>query len=116
MDIIESPPYEELQRIYTKYFALPKLSSDASEKLALVSLICYLTEKLQMKKPDVTHWSVLSQLNKKGNCGVKEDWLKGLAVVCSDFGYGCTNFPTFGIEDKNIPKKIVEMLKNWLPF
>lgn len=113
---ISTKSYEELQKIFSEYFHLPNLSSDGSEKLALISLICHLTEKLKEKKPDVTHWSVLYKLNQQGNCGVKEDWLKGLAVFCSEFGYGCTNFPTFGIADKDIPKKIVEMLRNWLPF
>lgn len=116
MDIIESPPYEELQNIFAKYFELPKVSSNASDKLALVSLTCYLTELLKQKKPDITPWTVLYQLNKKGNCSVKEDWLKGFAVVCSSFAYGCTNWPTFGLSDKEIPKKIIELLQQWLPF
>lgn len=116
MDIITTPPYEELQTIYRKYFSFPVLGNDISEKLALICLVCHLTELLKQKKPDITHWSVLYQLNQRGNCGVREDLLKGLAVVCSEIGYGCTQFPNFGIEDKNIPKKLIELLKRWLPF
>lgn len=116
MDIIENPPYEELQKIYRKYFSLPRLSTDASDKLALICLICHLTEVLKQKKSDITHWSVLYQINKKSGFPVSEDQLKGLAVVCSDVADGCTTFPTFGLQDKEIPNKIKEMLNRWLPF
>ena len=116
MDIIESPSYEEMQKIFRTLFHLPKFGEDGSDKFALVSLICHLTEVLKQKKPDITHWTVLYQLNKKGNCSVKEDWLKGLAVICSEFADGCTKFPVFGLKDKEIPAKIIEMLGNWLPF
>ena len=39
-----------------------------------------------------------------------------LAIICSDFAYGCTSFPTFGIPDKNIPAKIKELLDKHVPF
>lgn len=116
MDIITTPPYEEMQKIYKQYFSLSFLGSDINNKLALISLTCYLTNKLKQKKPDVTHWTVLYKINSKGNTHVPEDLLKGLAVICSDLGYGCTEFPTFGIEDKKIPEKIKELLDNWIPF
>lgn len=116
MDIITTPPYEQMQRNFSLFYRLPQLGKDCSNKFALISFICYLTEHLKQQKPDVTHWKVLYQLNKNGNCGVNEDWLKGLAVVCSEFAYGCTEFPTFGISIKEMPKKIIEMLKQWLPF
>lgn len=116
MDIITTPPYEQMQKTFRTLFHLPNLGKDCSEKFALISLICYLTEKLKEKKPDVTHWTVLYKLNQQGNCDIREDWLKGLAVVCSEFAYGCTEFPTFGLKDKEIPGKIKELLLRWLPF
>lgn len=116
MDIITTPPYEEMQRIYKQYFSLSFLGNDISNKFALISLTCHITEKLKAKKPDVTHWSVLYKINNTGSSHVPEDFLKGLAVLCSDFGYGCTEFPTFGIEDKKIPAKIKELLDSWIPF
>lgn len=116
MDIITTPPYEEMQRIYKQYFSLSFLGSDISNKFALISLTCYLTHKLKSKKPDITHWSILYKINSNGTTHVPEDLLKGLAVICSDLGYGCTDFPTFGIEDKKIPEKIKELLNQWVPF
>lgn len=116
MDIIKNPPYEELQRIYNSYFSLQYLGNDISNKFALISLTCHITEKLKEKKPDVTHWSVLYKINKTGGNPVPEDYLKSLAVICSDFAYGCTKFPTFDLEDKKIPGKIKELLSMCTPF
>lgn len=116
MDIITTPPYEEMQKTYNRFFSLGFLGDNINNKFALISLTCYLTHKLKAKKPDVTHWSVLYKINNKGTNHVPEDLLKGLAVICSDLGYGCTEFPTFGIEDKKIPEKIKELLGSYIPF
>lgn len=113
MDIINTPPYEEMQRIYSKYFSLGFLGNNISNKFALISLTCYLVEKLKTKKPDVTHWTVLYKIS---NGSVPEDLLKGLSVICSDFAYGCTEFPTFDLKDKDIPAKIKELLNMNNPF
>ena len=113
MDIITTPPYEEMQAIYNKYFSLNFMGKDINNKFALISLTCYITNKIKKTKPDWTHWSTLYEIN-KGT--VPEDFLKGLAVICSDFGYGCDSFPTFGIDDKKIPAKIKELLENYVPF
>lgn len=113
MDIIETPPYAEMQRIYSRYFSLGFLNSDINTKFALVALICYLTDKIRSKRPDTTHYQIIRKI--AGN-DLEEDFAKGLAVVCSDFAYGCKSFPTFGIEDKNIPAKIKEILSDRLPF
>lgn len=113
MDIINTSPYEEMQRLYSQYFSLGHINSDINTKFALISLVCYLTEKLKEKKPDVTHYQVLRKLSEGV---VPEDTIKGLAVICSDFAYGCKEFPTFGIDDKNIPAKVKEILLKWLPF
>ena len=113
MDIITTPPYEEMQALYSKYFSLGFLGSDINKKFALVSLVCFLTEKVKKNKPDWTHWKTLYEISKGS---IPEDKLKGLAVICSDFAYGCTSFPTFGIEDKKIPVKVKELLDEQLPF
>lgn len=113
MDITTTPPYEEMQRVYNQYFSMGYLNTDINTKFALISLICYLTEKLKAKKPNVTHYQVVRKLSEGI---IPEDQIKGLSVICSDFSYGCTEFPTFGIGDKNIPAKIKEILSKWLPF
>lgn len=112
MDIV-SLSYEELQQIYRKYFSLSNLGGDINHKFALISLVCWLTNKIKESKPDWNHWKTLYKIN---NGTLPEDFIKGLSIVCSDFGYCCTNFPTFGIEEKKIPAKIKEILAEWLPF
>lgn len=113
MDIITTPPYEELQKLYSKYFSLGYMNTSFTNKVALISLICYITEQLKTKKPDVTHFQIIRKL---GLNIIPEDVMKGLAVVCSDFAYGCSEFPTFDISDKKIPSKIKELLKSYIPF
>lgn len=113
MDIVKSPPYEEMQKTYESLFSLRFLGSDINNKFAIISLVCWITAKLKAKKPDVTHWTVLHKL---GNGIVDTDYLKGLAVICSDFSYGCTQFPTFGIDEKKIPDKIKDLLRLVVPF
>ena len=113
MDIIKKPHYEELQKIYNEYFTLSYLGHDINKKFALISLTFYLKYKLSEKKPDITHYQILKKIIGEQ---VPEDFLKSLAVICSDFGYQCSEFPTFGLEDKQIPAKIKEILNEWLPF
>lgn len=113
MDIISTPPYNVMQDIYRKYFSLGNLNTDINSKFALISLICYITYELQKKNPDVTHYQIIRKIV---GTEIPEDFIKGLSVVCSDFSYGCTKFPTFGIEDKKIPLKIKELIDTYLPF
>lgn len=112
MDIITTPPYEKMQEIYQKYFSLGYLNTDISTKFALISLTCYIVNKLKKKKPDVTYYQVLRKIDSN----LPEDFIKGLSVVCSDFAYGCEVFPTFDIEDKQMIAKIKEILNSYIPF
>lgn len=105
--------YEELKSIYNKYFSLGNLSSSFTEKMALISLVCYITEKLKAKKPDVTHYQIIRKLSSPS---IPEDFIKGLAIVCEDFAYCTKDFPTFDLKDNDIPKKISELLERYLPF
>lgn len=113
MDIIRTPPYTRMQEIYSDLFSLGNLNTDINTKFALISLVCYLTARLKEKKPDVTHYQIIRKII---GDELPEDFIKGLAVVCSDFAYGCKEFPVFGIEPKQIPGKIKEILSTWIPF
>ena len=98
---------------FNSYFSLSTLGNDFSSRIALITLICYLYNRLKPKQPDLTYWTLVYQL---GNKLLPENVLKGLSVICENFGYNCSEFPTFGIEDKKIPAKIKEIFANWLPF
>lgn len=113
MDIIETPPYKEMQRLYSRCYSLGYLNTDINTKFALISLIGYLTFKIKQKKPDVTPYQIIKKII---GDDLPEDFIKGLAVVVDDFAYGCKNFPTFDLEDKKIPSKIKEILNTYVPF
>lgn len=104
--------YNELKAFYVKHFSLGYLGNDIKTKFALISLICYLKHKLEMKKPDVTYYQIIKKLGED----LPDDFIKGLAIICNDFGCYCKDFPTFDIEEKNIPSKVKEILSTWLPF
>ena len=46
-----------------------------------------------------------------------EKFIKGLAIMCEDFMYGCTEFPTFGIKTPaEMATQIGKILHEYLPF
>lgn len=104
----------ELQRFYTEHFSLGYINTDIKEKFALISLICYVTYKTKMKNPDTTCYSVIMKVSQ--GLGIPDDFIKGLSIICEDFMYGCTEFPTFGVTGKDILKEIREILGKYLPF
>lgn len=113
--------YKELESIYKEYFSTgylnPKVDSKMTsfeKKLELISLICYVTYKTKLKNPDATHYFVLTKLSDK--LGLPEDFIKGLSIVCQDFSYGCTEFPTFGLKGQDIIKEIRGILYTYMPF
>lgn len=112
--------YKELENFYSDNFGLGYLNFQSEKRtsfesrLVLISLVCYITHKNKMKNPDVTHYSVIMKLSQ--NLGLPEKFLIGLSIVCSDFSYGCTEFPTFGLEGKDIIKEVRGILSSYLPF
>lgn len=48
--------------------------------------------------------------------GLPDDFIKGLSIVCEDFGYQCTDFPNFGLKGQDIIKEIRGILNSYLPF
>lgn len=113
-DIVSSPPYNEMRRNYSKLYSLGHLGNNINSKFALISLICYLTYKAKQKQPDINHYKVLMNITKDNT--LPEDFIKGLAVVCEDFSYGCTEFPTFNIKQSDMVTTIKDLLKSYTPF
>lgn len=103
----------ELETLYQEKFSLGSYGDDISKKFALISFICFLYKKLREKKPDVTYYQIIYKVA-DGIIPIEE--INKLAVICEDFGYGCKEFPLFGIEPKEVPNKIKEILLEWLPF
>ena len=113
-----NPTYEDLKGVYREFFSMTYACS-LEDKFALIGLICYLTNKLRAKHPDITCWEVIAKIAfKEGN--YTDEYvqsLRGLSIICEDFMFGVTKFPTFGFKtDKEILNKIKEVLNNWVPF
>lgn len=113
MNIKHDKSIESLREIHSSYFSLGYLNTDINTKFALISLICYLVQVIKTKKSNITHYDVIKQIVKDQ---VPDAFCRSFSVICEDFAYGCTQFPTFGIEDKKIPSKIKEILLTWTPF
>ena len=113
--------FDELKSFYIEHYSLGNLNpapddkhSSFEKKLILISLICYLYDKNKPKNPDLTYYSLIYKLSAK--LGLSDDFLKGLAIVCEDFAYGCSEFPTFGLSGKDILKEVQYVLSTYLPF
>lgn len=104
---------EQLNKVYQKYFSLEYFGKDINNKFAIISLVSYITYKRSKKHPT---WSNYDTLKVLGKGIISEDIINRLAVICEDFSYGCDNFITFGLTDKEIPNKVKELLSNHLPF
>lgn len=106
--------FEELNKFYKNNFSLGYMGKSIENKLALISLICYVKYKASLKNPDVTYYRVITKIcNGKG---VSEEQIKALAIICEDFGYCCEDFPLFGLKGNQIIEKIQELILNWMPF
>lgn len=106
--------YKQLAAIYNRYFSIAKLAGNINEKFALISLICWVVYNIRKKRPDVTYYQIINKLAE--GTGLNEEEVDKFAIICEDFGYGCNEFPTFGIEPKHIPAKVKELLGKLMPF
>ena len=113
MELKSDLSYNELKKLYANYFSLGFLNTDISSKFALISLVAYLTDRFKKKKPDITAYMIIKKII---GYECSEELIKALSVIVEDFMYGCTEFPTFGIEPKDMPNKIKEILRSELPF
>ena len=106
--------YKELEQIYSRYFSLGYINVDINTKFALISLICWVYFHLKEKNPDVTYYQIVYKRSQ--GLGLEDDFIKGLSIVCENFGYGCKTFPTFNIEQKDMVKTIRNILAKFMPF
>ena len=116
MNDLESISFEKLLKIYQKYFSLHYINDNTDNKLALIALICYLTNELRKKDKNITCYDVLLKIGKDFSEVDKNTFLKSLACLCQDIMYDCKEFNTFGVERKDIVPTIKKLLENYVPF
>ena len=107
---------DKLRKYRTEYTfgVFPKLS----DRLVLISLICFSYKQLKIKDNSLTFLILLQKITKDFKPQkVFSDHLENLAVVCEDFYYGTNEIENFGLtKSKEIIDKIKEILKTWTPF
>lgn len=116
MNTLESISFDNLSKIYTKYFTLGYLNSNMSDKLACIALTCYITNEIRKKGKKVTCYDVLLKVGHDFPNTEKNTFLKSLGVICEDFMYGCDTFLDFGIPVKEMPKQLKILLDKYCPF
>jgi hypothetical protein len=116
MNDLENISFDKLLRIYQKYFSLHYINTNTDNKLALIALICFLTNELRKKDKNITCYDVLLKIGKDFPDLQKNTFLKSLACVCQDIMYGCKEFNTFGVERKDVPATIKKLLNEYVPF
>jgi hypothetical protein len=112
MDLEHSISYEELKDLYNRYFSLNNLGADINNKFALISLLCYVYNKMRTKNPNVTPYQIIMKID----ANTPRNFAMGLSIMCEDFSYMCSEFPLFGLKGNQITAKIKELLSNILPF
>lgn len=113
---LEDISFEKLCNIYNKLFSLGYINSDVSEKLALISLTCYITSTVRKKGKNMTCYEVLLNLGKDLPVGEKNTFLKSLGAICENLMYGCDTFPDFNIKPSEMPNTIRGILGKYCPF
>jgi len=112
--------FKELDDFYTENFNIGYLNSNSEtrtpfeNRLVLISLICEITYKTKLKNPDITHYQVIMKLSDK--LGLPENFIWALSIICKNFSYNCTEFPTFGLKGQDKIKEIRTILSTYLPF
>lgn len=116
MNSLQNSSFEKVLAIYEKYFSLGYLNNDVSDKLAAISLTCYITNELRKKGKTVNCYEVLLQVGKDFPKPVKETFFKSLGAICESLMYGSTKFPDFGINPKDMSKTLRKLLESYCPF
>lgn len=116
MNDLTNISFEKLSLIYEKYFSLGYLNTDVSNKLALISLTCYVTNEVRKKGKNMNCYDILLQIGKDMPESVKDTFIKSLGAICQSFMYECNTFPDFNIKPKDMPKTIKNLLAEYIPF
>ena len=115
--ILANKSFEEVCKEQGELFSLDFLTCSFRDKLALISMVCYVTNELNKKRSEpLTCYDILLKIDASGDQKFREEFLKGLAGMCQNFMKWCDSFETFGVSPKEMPKAIRKILDFFLPF
>lgn len=111
--------YEDKKKIYLENFSIGYVSSsELNDRLALISLVALVYQRMKITNPNVTALQILQQITKQ-----KKDnsyfyfFLEALAIFVEDISYGIKKIDPFGLKtSKDIINKIKDLLNTWIPF
>lgn len=110
---ISTKEFDRRRQFYNECYSLGNLGCSIQDKFALIGLICYVTDKAKQKQP-ATHYQIIKGLSK--GLSLPESFICGLAIMCEDFAYESKEFPTFGVESKDIVSTVRNILNTYMPF
>lgn len=116
MKNLENINFEDLSKIYNKYFSLGYINTNIEEKLAIISLTCYITNSIRKKGKNLTCYEILLNIGKDLTDMEKNTFLKSLGAICENLMYGCDTFPDFNIKPSDMPKTVRGILDKYCPF
>jgi hypothetical protein len=100
--------------LYDDLFVGVPATEDFGDRLALVGMICYLTNAFHKKNPNLTHYDVIKLCTK--DLWVDNDQLIALSLICEFFSYDCKKFPNFGLSPKEMAEKCGQLISQLCPF
>ena len=114
--MLENISFDKLSKIYNNLFSLGYINTDINEKLALISLVCYMTNAIRKKGKKINCYEVLLNIGKDLPTIEKNTFLKSLGAICEDLMYGCDTFPDFNIKPSDMPNTVRGILDKYVPF
>lgn len=102
------------QVLYNDLFVGLPATRDMGDRLALIGMLCYLTNALRKKNPQLTHHDVIKMCTK--DLWVDNDQLIALGLICEWFSTDCIKFPNFGLSPKEMASKCTELISQLCPF
>lgn len=115
-----TPNYQELKDTYNKYYGVCNFNGPFEDRITLIMSVCYITQKLREKNPDITCWEVLAKIIFKDGsyCDDFVAAIRGLAIMCEDFMQGITGkIPKLDFKsNKEMIAEVKRILDTWIPF
>lgn len=116
--------YDTKKYLYSMYFSSNTNTNDSfSDKIELISLLCFLTQTLCKLKPNIfkNTLDVIKNYIYAGETFGAEGsitYMEGISIICDDYLYGVNPIekPANFTNTVEIRSRIKELLSNWIPF
>lgn len=113
--------YKESLKTYNSEFGFSDFGINNLDKLKLISLICFLTQKIRKNNKDTAVIEVIEKIVPDWNVGYG-NFIRNISFVCESLLHdgGVMDFPPFPTFNLKTPKDMVDgiklILNKFLPF